>query len=420
MFIKVSNLETDQSNFTGLTSKLETTCPVRIKLGNPPSDSNDTTRNVAIICALFVVELVSGAMAFYALLKKYIKYRDMAQSVGLELVQAGGPKRFGYEELKTATKDFSDVVGHGGFGVVYKGTLPDGRVVAVKRLKSFGFGAGNNGGNETQFWAEVTIIARMHHLNLVRMWGFCADKSQRLLVYEYIPNGSLDKFLFPSKTPPHDSTITTTPPPLVLDLKMRYRISLGVARAIAYLHEECLEWVLHCDIKPENILLENDFCPKVSDFGLAKLAKKEDMVSMSRMRGTRGYMAPEWVRMEPITAKADVYSYGIVLLEMVSGVRSMEFKSGEGVDSEDWYFPRWVYEKLYEERRVEEIVDCRMFDGIGDEEMGMVDRMVKTAMWCLQDRAEMRPSMGRVAKMLEGSVEIADPGKPTIFYLGSE
>ncbi|KAJ3674121.1 hypothetical protein LUZ60_006113 [Juncus effusus] len=418
-YIRVSKSEKDESNFTGMTQMIETVCPVEYSLPNPPKGDRTTARNITIIVILFSLELLAGVLSFWAFLKKYSKYRDMARTFGLEYLPAGGPRRFSYNELKNATNDFTNVVGKGGYGVVYKGQLPDGRAVAVKRLK-------NVGGGEAEFWAEVTIIARMHHLNLVRMWGFCADKEQRMLVYEYVSNGSLDKFLFPAhisnmnrtetetETETESETNTTLlhPPRPLLDWNTRYRIALGVARAIAYLHEECLEWVLHCDIKPENILLEDDFCPKVSDFGLSKLTSKKDKVTMSRIRGTRGYMAPEWViNREPITAKADVYSFGMVLLEIVSGRRNYEFQQ-ESIDSEDLYFPKWAFEKVYTENKLEEILDPRIIEGSTDE---TVVRMVKTAMWCLQDRAELRPSMGKVAKMLDGTVEITEPTKPTIF-----
>ncbi|XP_022776565.1 G-type lectin S-receptor-like serine/threonine-protein kinase At1g34300 [Durio zibethinus] len=418
-FLRVDKSETDKSNFTGMTSLLETTCPVNISLPFPPEESDTTTRNIVIICTLFAAELISGVLFFWRFLKKYIKYRDMARTFGLEFLPAGGPKRFTYAELKTATNDFSNLIGKGGFGDVYKGELTDHRVVAVKCLK-------NVTGGDAEFWAEVTIIARMHHLNLVRLWGFCAEKGQRILVYEYVPNGSLDKYLFPASRIPSldkeeemDPSGTDVPKP-ILDWNIRYRIALGVARAIAYLHEECLEWVLHCDIKPENILLGDDFCPKISDFGLAKLRKKEDMVSMSRIRGTRGYMAPEWVKMDPITPKADVYSFGMVLLELVSGVRNFDMQ-GSLMDSEDWYFPRWAFDKVFKEMKVEDILD-RQIKHCFDSRLhfDLVDRMVKTALWCLQDRPEARPSMGKVAKMLEGTVEITEPKKPTIFYLVDE
>ncbi|KAJ8752751.1 hypothetical protein K2173_007061 [Erythroxylum novogranatense] len=419
MFLRLDDSETDESNFNGMTSLLNTTCPVRISLPLPPAETNTTARNIAIICTLFAAELMSGVFFFWTFLKKYIKYRDMAQTLGLELLPAGGPKRFTYAELKAATKDFSNAIGKGGFGDVYKGELPDKRIVAVKCLKHVT-------GGDTEFWAEVTIIARMHHLNLVRLWGFCAEKGQRILVYEYVPNGSLDKYLFPAgrieslgAQKDMGPAAIDGPKPL-LEWGIRYRIALGVARSIAYLHEECLEWVLHCDIKPENILLGDDFCPKISDFGLAKLRKKEDVVSMSRIRGTRGYMAPEWIKSDPITPKADVYSYGMVLLEIVTGSRNFEMQ-GSMMESEDWYFPRWVFEKVFKETKVEDILDRQIkhcYDGRVHFEM--VDRMVKTAMWCLQDRPDIRPSMGKVAKMLEGTVEITEPKKPTIFYLGEE
>ncbi|KAK0574785.1 hypothetical protein LWI29_029032 [Acer saccharum] len=343
----------------------------------------------------------------------------MARTFGLELLPAGGPKRFTYAELKAATKDFSDFIGRGGFGDVYKGELPDHRVVAVKCLKHVT-------GGDAEFWAEVTIIARMHHLNLVRLWGFCAEKGQRILVYEHVPNGSLDKYLFQvgrigsSRRGMELDPDTENPENPVLDWSIRYRIALGVARAIAYLHEECLEWVLHCDIKPENILLGDDFCPKISDFGLAKLKKKEDFVSMSRIRGTRGYMAPEWIKSDQITSKADVYSFGMVLLEIVIGVRSFEIQ-GSQMNSEDWYFPNWAFDKVFKEMKVEDILDRHIKNSYDRRlHFDMVDRMVKTAMWCLQDRPDMRPSMGKVAKMLEGTVEITEPKKPTIFFLGDE
>ncbi|XP_057962451.1 G-type lectin S-receptor-like serine/threonine-protein kinase At1g34300 [Malania oleifera] len=414
MFLRVDRSELDVSNFTGMTDLLETTCPVRISLPLPPEEGKTRTRNIAIICTLFVAELICGGLFLRAFLKKYVKYRNMARTLGLELLPAGGPKRFTYSELKAATNNFSNPVGRGGFGDVYKGELTDHRVVAVKCLKDVS-------GGDNEFWAEVTIIARMHHLNLVRLWGFCAEVGRRILVYEYVPNGSLDKFLFPrGRVGFSDREGTNTGQKPMLDWSIRYRIALGVARAIAYLHEECMDWVLHCDIKPENILLGDDFCPKVSDFGLAKLRKKEDMVSMSRIRGTRGYVAPEWLKSDHITSKADVYSVGMVLLEIVSGCRNYEMQ-GSLMDSEDWYFPRWAFDKVFIEMKVEEILDHQIKHAYDDRlHFDMVNRMVKTAIWCLQDRPEMRPSMGKVAKMLEGTVEITEPQKPTIFFLQEE
>ncbi|KAK9706351.1 hypothetical protein RND81_07G118300 [Saponaria officinalis] len=418
-YIRVDKSEVDSTNFTGMSEVLTTTCPVLISLPDPLKESNDTARNIIIIVAVFTMEIAGGVLLFWAFLKKYVKYRDMAQTLGLGLLPTTGPKRFTYSEMKAATKDFSkdNVIGTGGFSDVYIGKLQDGRPVAVKCLK-------NVSGGDAEFWGEITIIARMHHLNLVRLWGFCNEKGQRILVYEHVPNGSLDKFLF---RPSHiigsndqESNDETGSEGLrqkpILDWNIRYRIAIGVARAIAYLHEECLEWVLHCDIKPENILLGDDFCPKVADFGLSKLRKKEQMVTMSRIRGTRGYLAPEWTKKDSVTSKVDVYSFGMVLLEIVSGVRNtMQLTD---MPSEEWYFPKWAFEMAIEEKRMDEILDRQIKQAYDDKvHFKLVERMVKTAMWCLQERPEMRPSMGKVAKMLEGTVEIMEPPKPTIFNM---
>ncbi|GMH15149.1 hypothetical protein Nepgr_016990 [Nepenthes gracilis] len=405
MYLRVDPNATPSRNFTGMTELLETTCPNQISLPYPPKESNTTTRNVVTIVFLFAMELVIGGLSFWAFFKKYVKYRDMARTLGLELMPVGGPKRFRYADIKAATGDFSDdnLIGRGGFSDVYKGVLPDHRVVAVKCLK-------NVAGGGTEFWAEVTIIARMHHLNLVRLWGFCNEKDQRILVYEYIPNGSLNEYLFRSsiESGPEEGPI--------LDWETRYRIALGVARAIAYLHEECLEWVLHCDINPENILIGEDFCPKLSDFGLSKMRRKEQAVTVSRMRGTRGYMAPEWRNSGPISPKADVYSFGLVLLEIVSGTRNFD-QPESSLESSEWYFPRWAFDKAVRENKLDEILDGKIKQWFDSKlHLKMVERMVQTAMWCLQERPDMRPSMGKVTKMLEGTVEIIEAPRPTIFY----
>ncbi|XP_022939164.1 G-type lectin S-receptor-like serine/threonine-protein kinase At5g24080 [Cucurbita moschata] len=414
-FVKVDNLETDHSNFNGMMYKLQTTCPVHITIRPPPVIKDNTTRNILIISTIFIAELISGAVFFCAFLKRFVKYRDMARTLGLESLPAGGPKQFTYAELKTATNDFSTCIGRGGFGEVFKGELPDKRVVAVKCLK-------NVAGGDRDFWAEVTIIARMHHLNLLRLWGFCAEKDKKMLVYEHIPNGSLDKFLFPKPLPSdsekNEAELSDETPSL--DWNIRHRIAIGVARAIAYLHEECLEWVLHRDIKPENILLDNDFCPKLSDFGLSKLRQNEETrVSMSRIRGTPGYVAPELVKLGSnwMTTKADVYSFGMVLLEIMSGRRNCEMKRST-VESAEWYFPGWAFEKAFVEERMEEILDDRIRDKWeSGGHWGIVNRMMQTAMWCLQSLPEKRPSMGEVVKMLEGKLEIAPPEKPSIYFL---
>lgn len=396
LYLKISASEQETPNlFNGLPKVLKNVCPILLKLPLPPSQSDHKKRFVIIICFIFGLELLCGVYAFRAFLRKYSKFRDMARIFALDLLPSGGPKQFSYAELKAATNDFSNMLGKGGFGPVYRGLLPDQRQIAVKKLEGLRHG-------EQQFWAEVSIIGRIHHLNLVRMWGFCAEGEHRMVVYEYIPNGSLETHLF------------NTEETAVMEWGIRYRIALGVARAIAYLHEECLEWVLHCDIKPENILVDDDFCPKVSDFGLAKLVEKDHSLNVSTIRGTRGYLAPEWFQSNSITAKVDVYSFGMVLFEMVMGKRNVHVCNSIEQDRQ-LYFPEWAFEMVMIQGKMEELLDKRL-NGITENqiEMETVERMVKTALWCIQSRAEERPSMGKVAKMLEGAIEIEDPPKPSL------
>jgi hypothetical protein len=214
-------------------------------------------------------------------------------------------RRFTYDELSNATYQFRDALGKGASGAVYKGLLDDGRCVAVKCLEEMTQA-------DEVFRSELSLVVRINHMNLVRMWGYCSEDSHRLLVSE---NGSLAKALFDGG----DETTTS-----VLGWRSRYKIAVGVAKGLAYLHHECLQWILHCDVKPENILLDADLQPKITDFGLVKLLSRDAFTSrsvLSRVRGTRGYIAPEWALDLPITAKADVYSFGVVLLELLKGLR---------------------------------------------------------------------------------------------------
>jgi serine/threonine protein kinase len=208
---------------------------------------------------------------------------------------------FSYADLQRATKNFSDKLGAGGFGSVFKGFLNDSSVIAVKRLD----GACQK---EKQFRAEVRSVGIIQRINLVKLIGFCTEGNKRLIVYEHMPNHSLDAHLFCG-----DAT--------GLKWSIRYEIALGVARGLAYLHGSCRD-IIHCDIKPENILLDASFVPKIGDFGMAKLLGRDFSRVITAMRGTRGYLAPEWLSGIAITAKVDVYSYGMILLEIISGKRN--------------------------------------------------------------------------------------------------
>ncbi|XP_060667712.1 putative receptor protein kinase ZmPK1 [Ziziphus jujuba] len=208
-------------------------------------------------------------------------------------------KGYSYDELKKATWGFKEEIGRGSGGIVYKGVLPDNRVAAAKLLINE---ANNHDQGEAEFLAEVSTLGRPNHMHLMKMWGYCIEGKHRILVYECLEHGSLKQNLSSN----------------VLDREMRFEIALGTAKGLAYLHEECLGWILHCDVK---VLLDSYYSPKVADFGLSKLLKgaKLNNSAFSRIRGTRGYMAPEWVSNQPITSKVDVYSYGHVVLEMLTG-----------------------------------------------------------------------------------------------------
>ncbi|XP_028073352.1 G-type lectin S-receptor-like serine/threonine-protein kinase SD2-5 [Camellia sinensis] len=211
----------------------------------------------------------------------------------------GMPTGFSYEELKVMTTNFDNKLGEGGFGSVFQGTLSDGTNVAVKRLNGFGQ-------VKKSFLTEVETIGSTHHVNLVRLIRFCAEKSYRLLVYEYMSDGSLDTWIFQR----HQD--------LTLGWQSRKKIIMDIAKGLTYLHEECRQKIFHLDIKPQNILLDECFNVKISDFGLSKLIDKDQSQVVTMMRGTPGYLAPEWLS-SIITKKVDVYSFGVVVLEMLCG-----------------------------------------------------------------------------------------------------
>ncbi|KAK9927011.1 hypothetical protein M0R45_024216 [Rubus argutus] len=242
-------------------------------------------------------------------------------------------------QLKTSRKSWEE----GLLGLYTRVFWKTKRVVAVKKLADIYHA-------EDVFWAEVTTIGKIHHMNLVRTWGFCSENKHRLLIYEYIENGSLDKHLFP---------------PNFLGWEERLKVAIGIAKGLAYLHHECLEWVIHCDVKPENILLDSTFEPKIADFGLAKLSQRDGRGSqLSQMRGTKGYMAPEWASNLPITAKVDVYSYGVMILEIVKGIRLSNWvlEDDEEIETELTRFVRVAKRRIQcgEDSWMEELLDPRL------------------------------------------------------------
>ncbi|KAK3138704.1 hypothetical protein QOZ80_5AG0372360 [Eleusine coracana subsp. coracana] len=377
---------------------------LRLAASELPDARNHKRRTVEI--AVSALAIVCFVVAASVLIVRITTVRRRAAKVqGLE----GGVMAFTYRELQSFTKNFSGKLGGGSFGSVFRGQLPDRTTtIAVKRLEGLRQG-------EKQFRAEVSTLGTIHHVNLIRLLGFCSDTSNRnkLLVYEYMPNGSLDRHLF-------CSTLDT------LSWRVRYRIAVGVAKGLSYLHDKCRDRIIHCDIKPENILLDADFEPKVADFGLAKLVGRDTSRVLTTMRGTIGYLAPEWISGEPITTKADVYSYGMMLFEIVSGRRNADngktesgpepLSSGVGGSGSDYhaaadeFFPVLVARRLAEaEGDVAALLDPALGGDVDAEE---VRRMCKVACWCIQDEAEARPTMAEVVQVLEGVTKIDVPPVP--------
>ncbi|AES59897.2 stress-induced receptor-like kinase [Medicago truncatula] len=300
------------------------------------------------------------------------------------------PIRYSYKEIKKITGNFMTKLGNGGYGSVFKGQLRSGRLVAVKLLDSAK-------SNDRDFVNEVATIGRIHHVNVVQLIGFCVEGSKRVLIYEFMPNGSLEKYIF-SHTEENYS----------LSCEQLYSISLGVARGIEYLHNGCNMKILHFDIKPHNILLDENFNPKVSDFGLARLCPTDkSIVSLTAARGTIGYMAPElfYRNVGTISYKADVYSFGMLLMEMANRRKNLDVLAGQ---SSQVYFPFWVYDQLQDGREI-------TIENATNHEMKLAKKMMIVALWCIQAKPSDRPPMDKVLEMLEEEDEdLQMPNQPDL------
>ncbi|CAL4948009.1 unnamed protein product [Urochloa decumbens] len=291
------------------------------------------------------------------------------------------PKRYTYSEVRRMTKSFSHQLGQGGYGTVFRGNLPDGREIAVKMLK-------DTDGDGEEFMNEVASISRTSHVNIVTLVGFCLQGSKRALLYEYMPNGSLERYNFGCNSTEGEDT---------LSWDKLFDIVIGIARGLEYLHTRCNTRIVHFDIKPQNILLDQDFCPKISDFGLAKLCRqKESKISNVGARGTIGYIAPEVFSRNygaAVNSKADVYSYGMVILEMVGARKQIDVSTD---DNSSKYFPEWLYDNL------DQFCGATACE-IGSDTTELVRKMTTVGLWCIQFVPADRPSMSKVLEMLESN-----------------
>ncbi|KAJ4848985.1 hypothetical protein Tsubulata_018724 [Turnera subulata] len=289
-------------------------------------------------------------------------------------------RRYSYSDIIAITNNFRDKLGQGGFGMVYKGQLRGGSLVAVKMF-------GNSKFNEENFINEVSTLGRIHHVNVVKLIGFCAEGSHHALVLEFIPNGSLDKYIYSRQAEAE-----------LLSWEKLLHIALGTAQGVEHLHQGSDISILHFDIKPHNVLLDQNFTPKVSDFGLAKFFRNDqDFVSHSTIRGTMGYIAPELLsgNFDSVSSKSDVYSYGMLLLEMASRRRNIDATAS---GSRELYFPSWVYDHLKEGGDLE-------LENVTTTEAAIARKLCIVGLWCIQKKPSDRPTMTEVVKMLQANVD---------------
>ncbi|CAL2265350.1 unnamed protein product [Prunus armeniaca] len=371
----------------------------------PISPSTNYFRSQLLVCAIIYLAPYLTAKALFGIpfvtalliykwrrrhLSMYENIEDFLRSNNNNLM----PVRYTYSDIKKMAKGFEDKLGEGGYGSVYKAKLRSGRLVAIKML-------GKSKTNGQDFINEVGTIGRIHHVNVVRLIGFCVDGSKRALVYDFMPNGSLEKYIFSQQGV------------ISLSSQKIFEIALGVARGIEYLHRGCDMQILHFDIKPHNILLDENFTPKVSDFGLAKLYPLDNsIVSLTVARGTMGYIAPElfYKNIGGVSYKADVYSFGMLLMEMAGRRKNLNEGIEHSSQFSQIYFPTWVSDQLKEGK------DIEIGDDATDEEKKIVKKMMVVALWCVQMRPSERPSMNKVVEMLEGDIEkLQMPPRPSLY-----
>ncbi|KAK7385012.1 hypothetical protein VNO78_30719 [Psophocarpus tetragonolobus] len=346
-----------------------------------------------ILSVFFAARYLFGVAFFLGLLiyKWQRRHLSMYENIEIFLLDNNlNPIRYKYKEIKKMTKGFKVKLGQGGFGSVYKGRLQSGSNVAIKMLNK-------SKANGQEFISEVATIGRIHHTNVVRLIGYCAEGKKRALVYEYMSNGSLDKYIFSKEG---------SPP---LSYEKTYKISLGIARGISYLHQGCDVQILHFDIKPHNILLDDNFIPKISDFGLAKLYPVDDsIVHLTNARGTLGYMAPElfYKNIGGVSYKVDVYSFGMLLMEITSRRKNT---NPHVEHSSQHYFPFWIYDQFKEEKDID-------MKYVSEEDNIFVKKLFIVAFWCIQLKPMDRPSMTKVVEMLEGKIEnLILPSRPSFY-----
>ncbi|XP_044480002.1 G-type lectin S-receptor-like serine/threonine-protein kinase LECRK3 [Mangifera indica] len=366
-----------------------------IKVGIASSDVNNEPRKekkclrtgliITLSCVFGASILVFAACLIFIHGYQVWSNRIIAGNGNFRFCEDIAPVSFTFAEIEKLTDGFKEEIGKGSSSIVYKGIMMHcNKFVAVKKLEKV------LAEGEREFLTEIKVIGRTHHKNLVRLLGYSFDGPNKVLVYEYMSNGSLADLLFT--------------PEKQLNWIERMDIARDIARGILYLHSECRTQIIHCDIKPHNVLMDENRCAKIADFGLAKLLKPDQTNTFTGIRGTRGYVAPEWYRNLAVTVKTDVYSFGVVLLEIICCRRCMDQNFPDNqIVLQDWVCQCFDAGDLRQLVRNEEV------------DLKQLKRMIKVALWCILDEPSVRPSMKKVLLMLEGSVEIPIPPSSTSF-----
>ncbi|XWS19474.1 hypothetical protein CRYUN_Cryun31cG0019300 [Craigia yunnanensis] len=350
-------------------------------------NGNNTARTVIIVIASVVGVLTLIIISICIFMRrrktpKIVETTEPKEISGVESLQ------FDFDTVLIATNDFSDdnKLGQGGFGAVYKGQLPNGQEIAVKRLSR------ESGQGDLEFKTEVLLVAKLQHRNLVKLLGFCLEGQERLLIYEFVANASLDHFIFdPIKR-------------AQLDWETRYKIIGGTARGLLYLHEDSRLRIIHRDLKASNILLDAEMIPKIADFGMARLFGQDETQGITnRVVGTYGYMAPEYALYGQFSVKSDVFSFGVLLLEIISGQKNC-FRHGEN----DEYILSFAW-RNWREGTALNLIDPTLSDGSRNDMM----RCIHIALLCVQENAAVRPTMASVVLMLNSfSTTLPVPSQP--------
>lgn len=383
--------------------------PASVAVSDIPSPSNSTEGNSYNRGKRFFfgVAVAIAGPAFFCVVLVILGYVSFLKWRGVRKLQKSFgtvgccPKEFGYKEVKLATKGFhpSRVIGKGSFGTVYKALFESsGTIAAVKRSRQYSHEG------RTEFLAELSVIAGLRHKNLVQLLGWCVEKGELLLVYEFMPNGSLDKVLYQECESGNNSNN-------VLSWNHRVNIAVGLASVLSYLHQECEQRVIHRDIKTGNILLDGSMNPRLGDFGLAKLMDHDKSPVSTLTAGTMGYLAPEYLQCGMANEKTDVFSYGVVVLEVACGRRPIEREGQKMVNLVDWVWG------LHSQGTIIEAADKRLN---GDFREGEMKRLLLLGLSCANPDSAQRPSMRRVLQILnnnnEGVALVVPKEKPTLTF----